>query len=157
MQAAHLPRRIFSAARPRRYRQAAAFFPNQLKPVPPAPAEFVTEEQLNKYVADAARVLNATLHSAYALMVCEITNPVALGWMGGLAAVYWFSSRLGTTAFLALCWVCAFTLPVGYSKKQAEVDGLVATAKSKASEVWATAKSKIPTKGEKAPEEKKAD
>ena len=83
--------------------------------------------------------------------------PVALGWMGGLAAVYWFSSRLGTTAFLALCWVCAFTLPVGYSKKQAEVDGLVATAKSKASEVWATAKSKIPTKGEKAPEEKKAD
>ena len=107
-------------------------------------------------MADAARVLNATLHSAYALMVCECT-PVALWWMGGLAAVYWFSSRLGTTAFLALCWVCAFTLPVGYSKKQAEVDGLLATAKSKASEVWATAKSKIPTKGEKAPEEKKAD
>ena len=43
-------------------------------------------------------------------------------------------------------------------KKQAEVDGLVATAKSKASDVWATAKSKIPTKAaEKAPEEKKAD
>ena len=156
MQAPHLPRRIFSAARPRRYRQATTFFPATFKPVPPAPAEFVTEEQLNKYVADAARVLNATLHSAYALMVCECT-PVALWWMGGLAAVYWFSSRLGTTAFLALCWVCAFTLPVGYSKKQAEVDGLVATAKSKASEVWATAKSKIPTKGEKAPEEKKAD
>ena len=156
MQAAHLPRRIFSAARPRRYRQATTFFSKQFKPIPPAPTEFVTEEQLNKYVADAARVLNATLHSAYALMVCECT-PVALWWMGGLAAVYWFSSRLGTTAFLALCWVCAFTLPVGYSKKQAEVDGLVATAKSKASEVWETAKSKIPTKGEKAPEEKKAD
>ena len=107
-------------------------------------------------MADAARVLNATLHSAYALMVCECT-PVALWWMGGLAAVYWFSSRLGTTAFLALCWVCAFTLPVGYSKKQAEVDGLVATAKSKVNEMVATAKSKIPTKGEKAPEEKKAD
>ena len=106
--------------------------------------------------ATAASAAGRPLHSAYALMVCECT-PVALGWMGGLAAVYWFSSRLGTTAFLALCWVCAFTLPVGYSKKQAEVDGLVATAKSKASEVWATAKSKIPTKGEKAPEEKKAD
>ena len=58
--------------------------------------------------------------------------------MGGLAAVYWFSSRLGTTAFLALCWVCAFTLPVGYSKKQAEVDGLVALEARKAAPGWWT-------------------
>ena len=115
---------------------AAAFGLMKERPIAPAPETFVKEEEVAAYAADVTRLINATLHAAYALMVCEST-PVACAWMGGLYGVYFLASRLSTTLFLALCWVAAFTLPVAYTKKQKEVDALVAAARAKASELIA--------------------
>ncbi len=126
----------------------------QRRPVPVAPDVFVTEEEVREHLTYLTARANGALRLCFSLAVCE-NNALSLKCIAAVFAVSLIANLLGTTFLCFMVFACAFTLPIGYRRNEAEVRKLQRRATSTATELYATLLTKIPKAADVADEKKK--
>ena len=107
-------------------------------PHPTAPAQWLSEEEVQRHVGALTATLNSLLETLFSLSYCA-DPALTLKCAGGLLGLAWLSRLLGTVGVCFLAFVGTLGLPKAYELKQPEADAALAKAAAKLDEAKAAA------------------